>query len=331
MKKLILLFLSIIFLFPSCGKNESEVQKPEFILRYADNQTASFPTTRAASYFADLVSVRTGGRVKIIVYSDAALGTENEVLDQVIYGGVDFSRFSLGTFSEYLKEFELLELPFLYDDAAHMWRVLDGEIGDEFLKKTKGSGLLGMSWFDAGARNFYTINKVSTLSALEGMDIRVQESHFMAEVVDAIGANTIQIPYSDVYSALQTLRIDGAENNYPSYFSMGHSEIAKYMLRDEHIRIPEIQVISEKTCAKLIEKDPELLDIILECARESALMERELWTDAEEEALEKMAEGGVVITDVSEEERALYRQKISHLYEERSPEEQELLAKIRSI
>ena len=186
MKKLILLFLSIIFLFPSCGKNESEVQKPEFILRYADNQTASFPTTRAASYFADLVSVRTGGRVKIIVYSDAALGTENEVLDQVIYGGVDFSRFSLGTFSEYLKEFELLELPFLYDDAAHMWRVLDGEIGDEFLKKTKGSGLLGMSWFDAGARNFYTINKVSTLSALEGMDIRVQESHFMAEVVDAI-------------------------------------------------------------------------------------------------------------------------------------------------
>ena len=329
--KFLVFLLSVILLLPSCRKGKEEVSKPDIILRYADNQSASYPTTRAASFFADLVTVRTEGRVKIIVYPDAQLGNEKEVLDQMIFGGIDFSRFSLGTFADYMKEFELLELPFLYDDADHMWRVLDGEIGDEYLEKTKGSGVIGMSWFDAGARNFYTINKVESLAELEGLDIRVQESGFMAEVVDAIGANTVQIPYSDVYSSLQTLKIDGAENNYPSYVSMGHSEVAKYMLRDEHIRIPEIQVISKKTYEKLIKADPGLWDIIVECAKESAMLERELWTDAEEKALEKMTESGVAVTDVTEEERSLYRERVMHLYEERTPEEQEILKAISSL
>ncbi|MGN0906599.1 MAG: TRAP transporter substrate-binding protein [Bullifex sp.] len=329
--KTVILILSVLLLFPSCRKESAQDVRPDIILRYADNQSASFPTTRAASFFADLVSVRTDGRVKILVYPDAQLGNEREVLDQMIYGGIDFSRFSLGTFSEYMKEFEVLELPFLYDDSDHMWRVLDGEVGDEFLEKTGGSGVIGLSWFDAGARNFYTINKVEGLSGLEGMDIRVQESGFMAAIVDAIGANAIQIPYSDVYSSLQTLKIDGAENNYPSYVSMGHSEVAKYMLRDEHIRIPEIQVISRKTYDKLMETDPGLFGIILSCAKESALLERELWTDAEEKALKEMEEEGVVITDVSEEEREMYRAKVMYLYEERSPEERQLLELIRSL
>ena len=328
---MIILLVLLILLFPSCAKTEVKEQRPDFILRYADNQTADYPTTKAAVMFSDLVYERTDGKIKILVYSDAKLGNENEALEQVLIGGIDFSRFSLGTFADYLRIFEVLELPFLYRDSDHMWKVLDGEIGKYFMQLTKNSNAIGLSWFDAGARNFYTRSKVNSLSELAGLEIRVQESDFMSTIISALGATAVQIPYSDVYSSLQTLKIDGAENNYPSYVAMGHSEIAKYLLLDEHIRIPEIQVMSSTTYQKLYDANPEYIDIIFECAKESALYERELWKRAEEDALIKMKDNGVVLTNVSEEERLYFRDKISNLYESRSEEEKAIIRAIQEL
>lgn len=325
------LLIIVLILFPSCNRSNEEKVKPEFILRYADNQASNYPTTQAAIKFSELVSERTEGKVKIIVYPDAVLGNENEVLKQVIFGGIDFSRFSLGTFADYLKEFEVLELPFLYRDSEHMWKVLDGEIGNYFLTLTKNSEIEGLSWFDAGARNFYTITKANSISDLKDRVIRVQESDFMSDIVSVIGANAVQIPYSDVYSSLQTLKINGAENNYPSYVSMGHSEIAKYMLLDEHIRIPEMQVISRKTVEKIEAINPSYIEIIKQCAKESALYERELWKKAEEDALKKMKEQGVILTEVSEEEKSYYRKQIYSLYENRSEKEKQIIKAIQDM
>ena len=328
---MIFLLILLLVLFPSCSKTDSVEQKPDFILRYADNQTADFPTSKAAEMFSDLVYEKTEGKIKILVYPDAKLGNENEVLEQVLIGGIDFSRFSLGTFADYVKIFEVLELPFLYRDSDHMWRVLDGEIGDDFIKRTQNSGVVGLSWFDAGARNFYTIKKVNSLSELKGLEIRVQESDFMSAIISALGATAIQIPYSDVYSSLKTWKIDGAENNYPSFVSMGHSEVAKYMLLDGHVRIPELQVMSSITYEKLYKANPEYIDIIYECAKKSALYERELWKKAEEDALVKMKENGVELTPISDEEREYFKNKISSLYENRSQEEKEIIKAIQEL
>lgn len=328
---MIFLLILLLVLFPSCSKTDSVEQKPDFILRYADNQTADFPTSKAAEMFSDLVYEKTEGKIKILVYPDAKLGNENEVLEQVLIGGIDFSRFSLGTFADYVKIFEVLELPFLYRDSDHMWRVLDGEIGDDFIKRTQNSGVVGLSWFDAGARNFYTIKKVNSLSELKGLEIRVQESDFMSAIISALGATAIQIPYSDVYSSLKTWKIDGAENNYPSFVSMGHSEVAKYMLLDGHVRIPELQVMSSITYEKLYKANPEYIDIIYECAKKSALYERELWKKAEEDALVKMKENGVELTPISDEEREFFKNKISSLYENRSQEEKEIIKAIQEL
>ena len=328
---MIFLLILLLVLFPSCSKTDSVEQKPDFILRYADNQTADFPTSKAAEMFSDLVYEKTEGKIKILVYPDAKLGNENEVLEQVLIGGIDFSRFSLGTFADHIKIFEVLELPFLYRDSEHMWRVLDGEIGDDFIKRTQNSGVVGLSWFDAGARNFYTIKKVNSLSELKGLEIRVQESDFMSAIISALGATAIQIPYSDVYSSLKTWKIDGAENNYPSFVSMGHSEVAKYMLLDGHVRIPELQVMSSITYEKLYKANPEYIDIIYECAKKSALYERELWKKAEEDALVKMKENGVELTPISDEEREYFKNKISSLYENRSQEEKEIIKAIQEL
>ena len=220
----------------------SESQTPELILRYAENQPEDYPTTQAALRFAELVEQRTGGRVKILVYSGGELGAEQSVIQQMQFGGIDFSRVSLSQLAEYAPELSVLQLPYLYQDADQMWRVLDGTIGDEFLTMLKMLELTGLSWFDAGVRSFYTREKV-------------QESDMMCEMIAALGAVPAQVVYSKVYAALHNAEIDGAENNWPSYEAMGHYEVAPYFLKDEHTRVPEVQLASPAVREKLAALD----------------------------------------------------------------------------
>ena len=137
-----------------------------------------------------------------------------------------------------------MQLPYLYSDAQQMWRVLDGDIGDEFLAMLDGMDLVGLSWFDAGVRSFYTREKVTGLDDLQGLTIRVQESDMMSDMITALGAKPAQVVYSKVYAALHNAEIDGAENNWPSYEVMGHYEVAPFFLKDEHTRVPEVQLAS---------------------------------------------------------------------------------------
>ena len=210
-----------------CSKTE-EYTGPELILRYAENQHEDYPTTQAALAFADLVAERTEGRVKVVVYSGGELGAEQSVIEQMQYGGIDFARVSLSQLAEYQPALSVLQLPFLYTDAPQMWRVLDGEIGDEFLSGLGAMDLVGLSWFDAGVRSFYTREKVETLADLAGLTLRVQESDMMSEMILDLGAKPAQVVYSRVYAALHNAEIDGAENNWPSYEAMGHYEVAPY-------------------------------------------------------------------------------------------------------
>ena len=161
MKKILLCLLSIFLLF-SCAKNNAEKEGPLLILRYGDNQPDYYPTTRAARYFSQLVEERSGGRIEIEVYGDGKLGNENDVFRMVEYGGVDFMRLSIGTLSAFYPEFQILQLPYLFSSSEHMWKVLDGEVGEYFLSILNGDSI-GLSWFDAGARSVYTIDKIDTL------------------------------------------------------------------------------------------------------------------------------------------------------------------------
>ena len=178
------------------AQSASSQQEKPLILRYAENQPEDYPTSKAAKAFAELVAQRTGGRVKVLVYSGAELGAEQSVIQQMQFGGVDFSRVSLSQLAEYEPELSVLQLPYLYSDAQQMWRVLDGDIGDEFLAMLDGMDLVGLSWFDAGVRSFYTREKVTGLDDLQGLTIRVQESDMMSDMITALGAKPAQVVYS---------------------------------------------------------------------------------------------------------------------------------------
>jgi hypothetical protein len=162
--------------------------------------------------------------------------------------------------------------------------VLDGSIGDEFLAMLDGMDLVGLSWFDAGVRSFYTREKVTGLDDLQGLTIRVQESDMMSDMITALGAKPAQVVYSKVYAALHNAEIDGAENNWPSYEVMGHYEVAPFFLKDEHTRVPEVQLASPAVMEKLAALDESFPEVIRACARESAQTERELSAGGERRA-----------------------------------------------
>lgn len=301
-------------------------EAPEYVFFYAENQTADYPTTLGALRFAELVEERTGGRIHIIVESEAKLGAESQVLEQIKYGGIAFARISLSQIAEQAPEMNVLQLPYLYRDSAHMWRVLDGEIGEEFLQKASAYGYTGLSWYDAGARNFYSVEKpITCLEDFRGMTIRVQESDMMVDMVEALGAKAVKIAYSSVYSALQRQTIDGAENNWPSYEAMNHYEVAPYFTVDEHTRVPEMQICSQSVWEQLSGEDQE---IIRECARESAEYERELWKDREEESRQIAIANGTRVIYLSQEEKERFRNAMSGIYEEYCADSTELIQKI---
>lgn len=322
----LLVFLTFLIGLVAWKVHKEAEPEPEYVFLYADNQPQDYPTTLGGKYFAQLVEERTNGRIRILVYAEGALGSETEVLAQLKYGGIDFTRVSSLTAAEYIPEMNVLSAPYLYTDANHMWRVLNGEIGDSFLEMTEDKEMVGLSWYDAGVRNFYSTGKpITCLEDMKGMKIRVQESSMMADTIEALGANAIQMDYEKIYSAFERGQIDAAENNWPSYESKFHYEVAKYYTVDEHTRVPELQLCSQYTWDVLSEKDRR---IIAQCAKESAVYERKLWVEYEEAAKEAALEKGTELIEMSPEEKQRFQEAVQPIYEKYCGEYMDIIERI---
>lgn len=343
-KRILAIMLSLVMvmaLFVGCGSsqdssedasNENGAEAPAgdvdepIVLRLADNHNEGYPTVKGDRKFAELVEERTDGKIKIEVYPGGQLGDEKSVIEQVQFGAIDFTRTSISPLTEFNKDLSVLMLPYLYRDRDHMFKVLDGEVGDKFLKSLEDNDMLGLCWFDGGSRNFYNAKKeVKTVEDMKGLKIRVQQSKLMMDLVTAVGASPTPMTFGEVYSALQTGVIDGAENNWPSYLSTSHYEVAKYFTVDEHTRVPEMIVVSKMTYDKIPD---EYKPIIEEAAKEAALYQREEWEKAAKEAEEKVVENGNVITRIDEEARKGFQDAVKPLYEEFGAGQEDIIEKI---
>ena len=213
-------------------------------LQLSEVHAEGYPTTLADQEFARLVEERTEGRIKIEVYSGGQLyGEETGAIEAMQLGDLAFSRVSASPVSSYVPAMNAIQMPYLYKNADHMWAVLDGEIGQNMLEEVEasGSGLVGLCWYDAGARNFYTTKQVSSVADMAGLKIRVQNNAMMVDMVNVLGGTGVTgIGPNEVYSAITQGTIDGAENNWPTYQNMGDYEAAPYFVLDEHTRVPEI-------------------------------------------------------------------------------------------
>lgn len=312
-----------VALLSGCSKNPSiisglsytaddnkQTEKP-MVFRLAENQPEDYPTTLGDKEFAKLVSEMTKGRIEIEVYAGGKLGNEESVVEQIQFGAVDFARVSIAPLAEVEKFLEILMLPYLYRDREHMFKVLDGPIGENMLSKLIPDEFMGLAWYDAGARSFYNTKKeIKTPADMKDLKIRVQETTLMKDFVKSLGASPVAMAYGDVYSALQTGIVDGAENNWPSFESSGHYEIAKYLTINEHSRIPELLLASKISMNKLSEED---LKIIRNAAIEAALYERAEWLKREEVSKKKIESNGVKITYLSSNDE--FKEKVKYLYD----------------
>ncbi|MGN0373741.1 MAG: TRAP transporter substrate-binding protein [Enterocloster sp.] len=319
----------IIFLILRNIRRETPAVVPEYVLTYAENQASDYPTTLGAHYFAELVNTKTEGKIEILIYDNSVLGDEPSVTQQLQLGGIDFARISLSTMADIVPQLHVLQMPYIYRDSEHMWKVLDGEIGQRLLESFEDIDMVPLSWYDAGARSFYTTNKpVRTLEDLQGMKIRVPESTLLEDLISALGGVPVPMAFDKVYSALETGQIDGAENNWPSYESTKHNEVAVYYTVDEHTRIPELQLISQATWDKL---PAEYQEIIAQCARESAEYERILWKRRVQSSKENVIKKGCQVIELSAEEKQKFRAAAFPVYKKYCYDYMDLVQEIRNL
>lgn len=286
---------------------------PTMTLRLADSQAAGYVTVLADNLFAKDVEAKTNGRIKVQVYSGGQLGDEKSTIEQLQFGAIDAIRISAAPLAEFNKPINALILPYMFKNKDQMFRVLDGKVGNEiFASLQKDSKIIGLCWLDSGARNFYNTKKdVKTPDDLKGLKIRVQESKTMMDMVKALGASPTPMAYGEVYSALQTGVIDGAENNWPSYYSTNHYQVAKHITVDEHTRIPEMIAMSELTWNKISPADQKA---IRAAAQHAAAFERVAWIQSENASIKKIQDkGGVKITYLKT--NAAFQEKVKSMYD----------------
>ncbi|MCX7788680.1 MAG: TRAP transporter substrate-binding protein [Spirochaetes bacterium] len=329
----ILVLLLVGFALFAGGQKEAPkapAAKPaekQIVMRLAETHRADYPTTRGDMEFARLVNERTNGRIKIDVYHSSQLGEEKAVIEQVQFGAIDFTRVSISPLAAFAKHFDALQMPYLYRDAEHMWKVLNGPIGEEFLQSIEKANFVGLCWYDSGARNFYNSKReIKSPADLKGLKIRVQQSELMMNMVAALGAIPTPMPFGEVYSALQTGVVDGAENNWPSYISTSHFEVAKYYTLDEHTRVPEITIGSKIVMDKLSKEDQA---IIKKAAKDSMPYQIAEWKKEEKIAEEKARKAGCIITVLPS--NAEFQAAMKPLYDKLTPELQEVVRRIREV
>jgi tripartite ATP-independent transporter DctP family solute receptor len=274
----------------------SPVAAREF--RVADIQEENYPTVQALRYMDQLVTQRTNGRHRIRVFHSRQLGEEGQTIEQTRVGAIDMNRINVGPMGNIAPVLNVLALPFLFRSVDHLYKVVDGPIGDEILGAIESSGLIGLTFYDSGARSIYTTTRpVHVIHDLGGLRLRVQQSDLMDRMIKSLGAEPVGLAYGQVLTALQTKLIDGAENNWPSFVSAGHYKVARYYAVTQHTMSPEVLIMSLRAWADLSTEDRM---IFREAAKQSSRYMREQWLDWEKRSQRQAIESGVtVVSDVN--------------------------------
>jgi tripartite ATP-independent transporter DctP family solute receptor len=297
------------------------------VLRSSDTHPDGYPTVEAVKYFGQLVEERTQGRYKVEVYFGSQLGQEADTIEQVRSGVIDLNRTSLAPWNSLVPLTNIPSLPYLFRSPEHARNVMMGPIGDEIGAGFEQFGVVVLAYYDGGARSFYNSKKpINALSDLAGMKFRVIQSDVFVDMVAALGASATPMPYGEVYSAIETGVIDGAENNFPSYETAKHFEVAKNFSLDEHTIVPEVFVISKATWDKMT---PEDQAIFKAAGKESMTKQYELWDAQVEKSRGIVEAAGAQITTP---EKQPFIDAMKPVYDKyvNTPELKDLVARIQA-
>jgi tripartite ATP-independent transporter DctP family solute receptor len=296
----------------------------------SDVQPAGYPTVAAVESLGKKLEAATSGRLSVQMFPSAQLGGEKETIEQTQIGAIQLLRVSAGALGPIVDDINVVNMPFLFKNMAHAEKMMDGEIGQDLLDKitaNANANLVALCWMNAGARSIYNTKKpVKAIDDLKGMKVRVIGNPIFIDMMNALGGNGVAMGYDQVFSALQTGVIDGAENNPPSYVFSNHYTAAKYYSLTEHLIIPEVLLFSKKAWTALSADDQAL---IKKFAREAQMEERELWNKYEQQAMEKAKAAGCEIVPIAD--KTAFQTAVKPVWDKYGPKYQDMIKRIQGM
>jgi len=315
--------IPLLVLLIGCGR-----QQQGTVLKLAHGLDPSHPVHNAMVYMADRCKEISEGELTIEIYPSGQLGSEQQCVELLQIGSLAITKVSAAVMESFTEDFKVLGLPYVFRSKEHSFKVLDGEIGQELLLSTVPFWIRGLCFYDAGSRSFYTIDTpVESPDDLSGLKIRVMKSITAMEMVKAQGGSPTPISWGELYTALQSGVVDGAENNPPSFYTSHHYEVCKYYSLNEHTMVPDVLIISQKVWEKLSEQERKWLQ---QAADESVPVQRQLWLESEKESLEIVQDAGVTIIHPDKEP---FARKVMPLLESYRKNERlyDLITRIRDV
>jgi len=314
--------LVLVFLFTGC-KKDNDVK----VMYLAHTLPQTHPVHKGILEFQKALNKKSGGKMDVKIFPDGQLGSEREVLELLQIGSVAVTKVSAATLSNFVPEYHILGIPYLFRDKQHQFDVLEGEVGKSILQKGSKFWLRGLGYYDAGSRSFYTSNKaIRTPEDLNGLKIRVMNNQMAINMVNALGGSATPMAYGELYTAIQQGVVDGAENNPPSFVSSNHYEVSKYYTLDQHSSVPDVLLIGTKYWDQLSEQERIWVQ---EAADESSQAQKQFWNDSVEESMEIARKAGV---EVIIPEKALFQEQsksVLDAFMEKHPEMNEIINKIK--
>ena len=322
---LFLVFAAASVIWCGCaGRNTASEQTAQVrYFRLASNQSENFVTNQACSRFCEMVKERSGGTIVIEPCFDGELGDEASVLEQCRFGGIDFARVSASAAAQYAPQLTALQMPYEYTSEEHLFRVLDGEIGQDVLSSFSEYDITGLTYFYAGYRCFFSAERaLDSLGSMRGLRLRVAASPVMDSLVEQWGAEVVNLSGSDLAAALRSGAADGGEDNLPTYVDSGYYRLAPYWVYDRHIYNIDVLVASSASMDVLTEGERAL---IAACAAEAAEWQRPQWISAEVRAMMHASRNGCYMALLDDEETARFREAAQPVYELLTESQQEIV------
>ncbi len=302
----------------------------KLVFKASDVHPTGYPTVAAVEAMGKKLEAATSGRITLTMFPSMQLGGEKEMIEQAQVGALQIARVSVGAVGPVVDDVNVFNMPFVFRDGAHMEKVIDGDIGKELLAKITANdkaGLIALCWMNAGTRNVYNSKKpIKVLADLKGLKIRMIGNPLFVDTMNALGGNGIAMGFDQLYSAMQTGVVDGAENNLPTFIAQNHYLVAKHFSMTEHLIIPELLVFSKKTWATLSAEDQAL---VTKFAGEAQLEQRKLWYEAEKVALEKMkAAGTEIVTGI---DKKPFQDAVKPVWDKYGAKYAELVKRIQAV
>ncbi len=297
-------------------------------LKLAHGLDPTHPVHKGMLFMADRLEEKSGGKLTMTIYSSGQLGSEQQCVELLQIGSLAITKVSAAVLESFTDNFQVLGLPYIFRSSEHSFHVLDGDIGKELLLSTEQYNVRGLCYYDAGARSFYSIDTpIKTPDDLKGMKIRVMKSQTAMNLVKAMGGSPTPISWGELYTALQSGVVDGAENNPPSLYTSRHYEVCKHYTLNEHTRVPDVVIISTVVWNRLNDQEKQWLQ---EAANESVVAQRKYWEESEKESLAKVQEAGVTIYYP---DKGPFSEKVQDMLEayRSSPELYDLIKRIQAV